>query len=335
MAAHELRPVYLIGGSDEPKIALALHRLRARFAEGSVEHLFADTATGADAVAATNALGLFGGGERLVVVDDIDRWKKADVEAVVGYLESPTAGAVLALVGDAAKLPGLAEACARAGDVLRFDLPQRKVRGRQVDDYPAWVQGRFERAGIRVDRETAERLVEIVHEDALALENDVLKIATWAGEEPIGPAEIELLATPGGDEGRSSALVNAWAARDPGAVLRACERDLLGESEPFWVSGRIARHVTIVRAVQRLLRAGVGVTEIQKRLDLRFPPRREAGHAESRTAEELEAAVVRLASLDHSLKGGSRLDPVLELERALVEIAAPTEPAASAGGARS
>lgn len=331
MSTQELRAVYLIGGSDQPKVALALRRLRARFAEGSVEHLFAESTTGADAVAATNALGLFGGGERLVIVEGIERWKKADVDAVAAYAASPTPGAVLALLGDLAKQEALVEACSRAGDVLRFDLPQRKVRGRQVDDYPAWVQGRFERAGIRVDRAAAERLVEIVHDDALALENDVLKIATWANGEPVGIAEIEQLATPGGDEGRSPALVNAWAARSTGEALRACERDLLGDSEPFWISGRIARHLTVVRAVQHLKAAGVGSSEIQKRLDLRFPPRREAAHAETRTSDELERAVVRVAELDHALKGGSRLDPVLELERALVDL---TEPADSRPSAR-
>ena len=36
--------------------------------------------------------------------------------------------------------------------------------------------------------------------------------------------------------------------------------------------------------------------------------------------DELRDAVVRLAELDHALKGGSRLAPDLELERALVDI---------------
>lgn len=331
MSTQELRPVYLIGGSDQPKVALALRRLRARFAEGSVEQVFAEATSGADAVAATNALGLFGGGERLVVVDGVERWKKDDVAAVAAYVANPTPGSVLALVGDLSKHEALVEACTRAGEVLRYDLPQRKVRGRQVDDYATWVQGRFERAGVRVDRETAERLVEIAHEDALALENDVLKIATWADGDTVGIADVERLATPGGDEGRSPALVNAWAARNAGEALRACERDLLGESEPFWVSGRIARHLTVVRTVQSLVRQGVGLSEMQKRLDLRFPPRREAGHAETHTRDELELGVIRLAELDHALKGGSRLDPVLELERALVDI---TEPAESRAGVR-
>ena len=39
--------------------------------------------------------------------------------------------------------------------------------------------------------------------------------------------------------------------------------------------------------------------------------------------EELRAVTVRLAELDHALKGGSRLAPDLELERALIEITEP------------
>jgi len=44
------------------------------------------------------------------------------------------------------------------------------------------------------------------------------------------------------------------------------------------------------------------------------------------SARELDAALIRLAALDHALKGGSRLANELELELALVEI---TEPQAA------
>jgi DNA polymerase III delta subunit len=36
--------------------------------------------------------------------------------------------------------------------------------------------------------------------------------------------------------------------------------------------------------------------------------------------EELRDAVVRLAAVDHALKGGSKLAPDLELQRALIEL---------------
>ena len=106
MAGEPLEPVYLIVGGDLPKIAAVLRRLRARFDAGSIEQFVAgsgaELASGADVTAALNALGLFGGGERLVIVELVERWSKADVDVITSYLESPTAGAVLALTGDAA-----------------------------------------------------------------------------------------------------------------------------------------------------------------------------------------------------------------------------------------
>ena len=92
MAAHELKPVYLVSGGDRPKITRALHRLRSHFDGNSVEHLNATEASGEDVVAACNVLGLFGGGRRLVIVDEVDGrrtgegrltggWKVADIRA--------------------------------------------------------------------------------------------------------------------------------------------------------------------------------------------------------------------------------------------------------------
>ena len=96
MSADPLKPVYLLTGNDRPKIVRALRRLRARFGDESVELLAADSTTGDDAVAACNALGLFAGGDggRLVVVEGVERWKKADAEAVAAYLSDPVPGAV-------------------------------------------------------------------------------------------------------------------------------------------------------------------------------------------------------------------------------------------------
>jgi DNA polymerase III delta subunit len=45
---------------------------------------------------------------------------------------------------------------------------------------------------------------------------------------------------------------------------------------------------------------------------------------------ELRDATIRLAELDHALKGGSRLSPELELERALIDVTQPAEQPAAA-----
>src|SRR5207248_3936617 len=80
--AAEIKPVYLITGADRPKILRALRRLRTRIGEDAVEVLSAVDASGADAVAACNSMGLLGGGRRLVIVEDVERWKAADVKTL-------------------------------------------------------------------------------------------------------------------------------------------------------------------------------------------------------------------------------------------------------------
>jgi len=76
--ADELLPVYLLTGTDRPKIGRALRRLRTRFGDEAVEVLSAETTSGEDTAAALNSLGLFGAG-RLIVVQGVEKWKKADV----------------------------------------------------------------------------------------------------------------------------------------------------------------------------------------------------------------------------------------------------------------
>src|SRR3712207_2352593 len=99
----ELKPAYLLTGDDRPKLERAVRRLRARIGDEATERLSAFEATGADAVAACNALGLFATERRLVIVEDVERWKADDVRAVSGYLENPAPTSVLALVGTGVK----------------------------------------------------------------------------------------------------------------------------------------------------------------------------------------------------------------------------------------
>src|SRR5439155_15097265 len=102
MSSEPLRPVYLLIGTDRPKHVRALRRLHSRFGAEAAEQLQAESASGEDAVAACNALGLFGGedGGRLIIVHGIERWRKADVNTITIYLQNPVTGAVLALVAE-------------------------------------------------------------------------------------------------------------------------------------------------------------------------------------------------------------------------------------------
>jgi DNA polymerase-3 subunit delta len=324
MAAEELSPAYLLLGSDRPKIGRALGRLRGHFGPEAVELLAAESVSGADTVASMNALGLFSSG-RLVVVEGVEGWKKADVEAIGAYLRQPAPGAVLALVADETpRDAALARVVGKAGEVLRYDIPKPK-------DPSVWVRTELDRLGVQTSEDAARRLVEIVGDDVGVLALEIDKLATWAGGEAVGPHEVELLAVAAGAESPGWVLSDAWGNRDVTGVLAACEADLDEGVEPFLIAVRLAAQVGLVRTVQALASEGLGSREIAGRLKKHeFRVRKALGHAERHSSEDLDLAIICLAELDAALKGASRLSAELELERALIEVTRARE-AAPAG----
>jgi DNA polymerase III subunit delta len=316
--ANELRPVYLLIGSDRPKIARAVSRLRERIGADSTEHLNARETTGVDAVAACNALGLFVGEGRLVIVDEAERWKAADVKEVAEYLGAPAPATVLALVGSEIKTDSaLAKAVAKAGQVLSYDVAKRKL--------PEWVAEQFGRLGGKADADACRALVDIVGDDLDELATEVDKLTTWAGGEQITLRQVELQAA-GRAETSIFSLTDAWGRRDVGAVLRAAEEIMERSARPrsgelMRIVGSLVNHVGRVRRCQRLAEEGVRPKDAASRLKMHpFVAEKAFAQAANFSAEELGDALVRLAELDAAAKGGSRLPADLELERALVDM---------------
>jgi DNA polymerase-3 subunit delta len=331
MSAAELKPVYLVTGNDRPKVEVALGRLRARFDAGSIERFVAgkDGVSGADVVAACNA-GTLLAGERLVLVSgvdgrrgDFDRlaggWKAADVEAVVDYLQAPAPGTVLCLVGEEVKKDSpLAKACAKVGDVLVWEVAKKEVVG--------WVARGFDDRGVKVGGDACKALVEIVGEDKLALALEIDKLATWADGEPLGVEEIERLATPLAEDPPWK-LTDAWGSHDVAAALDYVESTLDRShrpraSEAAALGARLGAHLTRLSRMKALLEEGVRPKDAGAKLGMKpYPAEKLARQAEQFSVEELRDATVRLARLDHALKGGSKLAPDLELQLAVADVA--------------
>jgi DNA polymerase-3 subunit delta len=321
VAEADLKPVYLLTGSDRPKIARAIERLRARFERDSLETLSAAEASGDDAAAACNALGLFSGSGRLVVVTEVERWKAADAKALAAYLESPTPGTVLALVGEELKKDSpVAKACAKVGELLVYDVSKR--------DLPKWVGEQFARLGARADQAACRALVDLVGDNLDELATEADKIATWAAGQPISEHEVELLVAPRA-ETPPFALTDAWGRRDVPAVLAATESLLDTTTIPALV-GRLAAHVRRVKACKALDASGVRPREAASTLKMHpFAVEKAYAQAGNFGEEELEDAIVGLARLDFATKGGTRLPDDLELERILVQITRPAARAAA------
>lgn len=325
----ELLSAYLITGTDRPKVARALRRLRDRVGDDATEILDAHEATGEDVAASCNALGLFAVERRLVVAEHVERWKAADLEAVQEYLGKPAPTTVLALVGEEVKRDSaLAKAVAQAGDVLVYDLPKR---GRKAD-LPKWVEQQFNERGVQIDHDAARSLVELVGESPDELATEVDKLTTWAAGERIGEREVAEL-VPARADTPPFDLTDAWGRRDVPAVIAASERivERSGDAQRdvlLRIAGLLTNHVGRVRECQSLDAEGVPPAAAAERLKRnRFYVQKLYEQARNFSEEELGDAVVRLARLDLALKGGSKLPGELEFARALVDITRPAEAA--------
>jgi DNA polymerase-3 subunit delta len=280
--------------------------------------------TGEDAVAACNSLGLFGSGSRLVVLENVEAWKAPDAKAVAEYLRSPTPGTTLALVGGELKKDGpLAKAVSATGDVLVWDVQTKAIH--------RWIADQFKLHATAVEPEACRRLSDLVGDDLYELAGEVEKLATWARGDEVTEADVEALVAPRAESPPWN-LTDAWGARDVGGVLRAAERMLDRTGDPPSrtiprLVGSLTNHLRRARAAHRLEAEGVSPADAAARLGVKpYPAQKLYGQIRNYSASELDAALIRLAQLDHALKGGSRLAAELELERALVEI---TEPRAA------
>jgi DNA polymerase-3 subunit delta len=320
VVATELKPAYLLTGSDRPKIARALRRLRERIGDDATEHLNARDATAGEVIASCNSMGLFGG-ERLVIVEEPERWKAADVKEITGYLAAPAPSTVLALVAEEIKTDSpLAKAVAKNGQVLAYEVPKRKL--------PEWVAEQFGRYGAKADPDACRALVEIVGDDLDELSSEVDKLATWAGGERVTVRDVEQMAA-GRAETAIFSLTDAWGRRDVAGVLSSADAIMERSHRPrsgelMRMVGSMVNHVGRVRRCQRLADEGVRPKDAAGRLKMHpFAAEKAFAQAANFSAEELGYAIIRLSELDAASKGGSRLPVDLELERALVDITRP------------
>jgi DNA polymerase-3 subunit delta len=324
----ELAPVYLLTGSDRPKIETALGRLRRRFAPEATEIASAADTTGDGAVGLCNAGSLFGDA-RLVIVEDVDGrrdadgrrkggWKAADADAVAAYLRNPAPATVLCLVAEELKkTSALAKACGKAGEILEYAVPKGRLQG--------WVADQFKQRAVRAEPEACSALVHLVGDDLHALALEIDKLAVWAGDEPIGEREVEALVAPAADVA-TFVLTDACAARDAAAALSASEAIFERAAKPrrdtaARLAATLGGHFGRLRSIKQIASEGVRPREAAGRLRMHpYYAEKLFAQAEGFSTAELRDAVARLAELDGALKGRSRLAPDLEVQRALVDL---------------
>jgi DNA polymerase III subunit delta len=308
---NELKPAYLIAGTDEAKIDAAIARLRARAErEGgpaSLQSFRSDPGSPPDAdalLAAIPALSLTAA-RRYLVADGIERWSAAQSRSVVSALTDLPPDVTMVLVGreqpPRRTVPkALGEAVrAAGGDVLSYGAPRAR-------ELPAWLEAEAERRGFRLEGEAARLLVDRMGHSTVRLANELDRLALWAGDGgEVGAADLEAMIADTSEEA-VWALSDAIVARDASAAVATAER-LVGQGESvtslIYQAARRLREGH--RAVSELER-GRPVKEVESSLDMHpYAARMLVRRVRGTSPDELRAAACAVADLEWWTRGGS------------------------------
>ncbi len=319
-AASEIKPAYLITGTDEGRIALALRRLRARALReggpGALESFGpADAGAPPDAsglIAAIPALSLLGS-RRYLVADGLERLDARALEALAAALADLPADVTVVLVERPAQgrrgRPPAARAKARAalaeavkaagGEALELNLPPAR-------ELPRWLVREAKRLGFALEPEAARLLVERMGERTERLANELERLALWAG--PGGAVRRSDLEAMVADTSETAiwALADAIVARDPAAAVAAAER-LTAQGEA--IGGLIyqaARRLREAHAALRLAESGRSEREIAAELRAHpYAAKMLLRRLRGARLEELQEATRAVADLEWWTRGGS------------------------------
>src|ERR671916_788533 len=302
--------VYLLLGDDEERKVRGVERLRR---DRQVESYDASE-TGPEAVvSACNSYSLFGDGP-FVLVKNLDAWNAAQKSIIVDYLENPSSGADLVLLGQ--KLGArekLLAAAKRSGEVHTFEQPTGKA-------LVGWVVSHAKKLGLVLPEDIARSLIDRCSGDKMRLASETEKLALYVGEGRATEEDVEALCPPD-VQSNIFAFVDALAAGERSKALTLLE-DLIGTGEPpLRVTYMVRRQFRLVARARALSERGASRREVAS--ELRVPPfvaRKLEEQARGLGEEELERALALILDLERGLKGGSDLGDELQVELAVLKL---------------
>jgi DNA polymerase-3 subunit delta len=324
----ELKPAYLIHGDDHGAVAERRAGLRA-LVEGqeggsaSVQVLEGEAATPAGAAVALAAMTL-SIGQRVIVVEGVERWREADVtEHLAGALAQMPPDTTLALFAreeGRAKAPAkLHELVKRAGGQV---VGQPNVKPWEL---PKWVREQAGRMGLVLDAAAAKVLVGQVGERQQRLLRELEKLALEAHAEgseggagdgsaaasqtpiQVSAQDVESRAAHS-SEWRAYALADALVGADAAEATRSYLRLRQQGERLAGLSYLMAQRLRDALAVAHRLQAGESVADVKR--TLRMPARaaeRFVADVARSDPERLRRAVATLAQLELDTRGGAPL----------------------------
>lgn len=322
--ADEMRPLYLIAGSDEAKIDATRARLRARAErEGGAAALEVFEPSEGKGMPdheallmAIPAMSLMES-RRYLLADGIERWRDRQLEPVIAALgELPPDLTLVLICRDKAPAKLVKAVKAASGEVHEFEVPKAR-------EMPRVLVGEAQQLGFRLDPGAARMLVERMGASPVRLRNELERLALWTGEGgQVGVEDLEAMVTDT-SEAAVWSLSDALIEGDAAAALRIGER-LIGQGEN--VTGLIyglASRLRSACAAAAQLEEGISPQQVESSLKMHPYAAKQLvkrlGYAD---LASLRLATETLADLELWCRGGADYGDELALTIALRRAAA-------------
>ncbi len=317
--AEEMRPLYLIAGTDGAKIDATRARLRARAErDGGVASLQVfEPGEGRGAPDHEALLGAIPAmslteSRRYLLADGVERWRDRQLEAVAAALAGLPPDLSVVLIARAKAPAKLVKAVKAAkGEIHEFEAPKAR-------DMPRLLISDAERLGFRLDPAAARMLVERMGANPQRLHNELERLALWAGEGgTVGADDLSTMIVDT-SEAVVWALSDALLERDAAAALRISERLISqGENVTGLIYG-LASRLRKACAAAAMLEEGMPPGQVEASLGMHpYAAKQLVRRLQGVDAGDLQEALIALADLEVWCRGGADYGDELALTLAL------------------
>lgn len=314
-----MRALYLIVGTDGAKIDSTRTRLRAR----------AEREAGADALEvfepgegkgmpdhealllAIPAMSLMES-RRYLLADGVERWRDRQIEAVAAAVGDLPPDLTLVLIARAKAPAKLLKAVRAAeGEVHEFEAPKAR-------EMPRLLVADAQRLGFRLDPAAARLLVDRMGANPVRLQNELERLALWAGEGgEVTAADLGAMIADT-SEAAVWSLSDALLERDAAGALRIGERLIdQGENVTGLIYGLASRLRGACSAAGQLAE-GVPPNQVESSLKMHpYAAKQLVARLRSADVADLRMATEALAELELWCRGGADYGDELALTLAL------------------
>jgi DNA polymerase-3 subunit delta len=317
--AEEMRALYLIAGTDSAKIDATRARLRAR----------------AEREAGSDVLEVFEPGEgrgmpdheallaalptmslmesrRYLLADGVERWRDRQLDAVAAAVGELPSDLTLVLIARAKAPAKLAKAVKAArGEIHEFEAPKAR-------EMPRVLVADAQRLGFRLEPAAARLLVDRMGAGPVRLQNELERLALWAGEGgEVAVADLEAMIADT-SEAVVWSLSDALLERDAGAALRISEQLIeQGENVTGLIYG-LASRLRSACAAAAQLEEGVPPKRVESSLKMHpYAAKQLVARLRDTDLASLRMATEALAELELWCRGGADYGDELALTLAL------------------